>query len=233
MFPVGYALRWVLQVLLGVIGIKGITWGIAGRGTRCSSIEARSALPARCGSPRLAFAMANKTEQRIRARVFADVPAYDHRGRGGFAPLPLVFRRCLHLFTPRTWQIYTYFLMRTGPDGLAWPTIHELGWDLGFGSVSKLKAHVKLLLDDGWLVRRSERGRDYYALQDPLVVLARLRDRLPEDRAEAIEELLETLKLPKLAASEERAAKVRVRRRRAKSDASASPPVEVVAAAST
>lgn len=136
-------------------------------------------------------------ETRIRERLFPHVPVYDHRAHGGYSPFLWVFRHLQFLFTPRNWQVYCYFVLRTGPDLVAWPTLRELSWDLDFRSIPKLKAHLKQLLDDGWLVHQTERGRDYYVPQDPLAVLATLRDggRIPADRLHAIEELLERIDL--------------------------------------
>lgn len=143
-------------------------------------------------------------EKRVRDRLFADVPIYQHRTRGGFSPVPVILRRCQFAFSPRGWQVYTYLLMRCGPEGVAWPTIHELAWDLDFASIPKLKAHVKQLIDGGWIVKRVDRGRDHYVAADPLAVLAHMRDegRIPDDRLDAIAELLEVLRLPPLTKAE-------------------------------
>ena len=106
-----------------------------------------------------------------------------------------MFRLLLFLFTPREWEIYSYIMLRTGPEMVAWPTLQEIGWDLNFRSIPKLKAHLSALIEAGWLVHRNERGRDYYVPQDPLVVVGKLRDagHIPEDRMQAIEELVERL----------------------------------------
>lgn len=134
--------------------------------------------------------------QRIRERLFPDAPTFVVK-TGGFVPLPIVLRQAQFLFHPREWQIYTYVLMRSGPDGVAWFSLHELAWDLDFRSVSKLKPYVDNLVNAGWLKHQTSQGKDYYLALDPVTAFRALRDTqkaVPADRAEAMEELIETLK---------------------------------------
>src|SRR5262245_21530601 len=93
-----------------------------------------------------AMAASTTREQRIRERLFNDAEPYDTK-RGGFSPLPILLRRCQFLFSPRAWQAYTYVLMRAGPAGVAWFTIHELAHDLDFRSVAKLKPYIDELVE--------------------------------------------------------------------------------------
>lgn len=134
--------------------------------------------------------------QKIRERLFPDIETFKTK-TGGFVPLPIVLRQAQFLFGPREWQIYTYVLMRSGPDRVAWFTLQELAWDLNFRSVAKLKPYVDALVEAGWLKHQSSQGKDYYLAPDPLTVFRALRDTrkiVPEDRATAMEELAETLK---------------------------------------
>lgn len=134
--------------------------------------------------------------QKIRERLFPGVETFRAKA-AGFVPLPIVMRQAQFLFNPREWQIYTYVLMRSGPDGLAWFTLHEMAWDLAFQSVSKLKPYVDNLVEDGWLKHQTSQGKDYYLAPDPVSVFKDLRDvkkRVPEDRAEAMDDLIELLK---------------------------------------
>lgn len=144
-------------------------------------------------------------DERIRRRLFPGAVPYDTR-KGGFVPLPIVLRRAMFLFTsPRSFQIYAYVAMRAGPAGLAWFSMSELAFDLDFRAVAKLKPYIDELVEKGWLLRESSRGLDYFLVQDPMAVLERLRDagRLPEDRLEAIDELLELLNQRRLSAPDE------------------------------
>ena len=133
-------------------------------------------------------------EARIRTRLFAGLRTFD-KERAGFVPLPIILRVAQFLFSPRGFQIYCYILMRAGPEGVAWFPLSEMAWDLDFKSLPKLKPYVDQLIDDGWLVRESSRGRDYYMAPDPIRVIDQLRKagKVPEDRLEAIDELLELI----------------------------------------
>src|ERR1022692_3832827 len=128
-------------------------------------------------------------EERIRDRLFPGVKTYDRKD-GGFAAVPLILRRAQFLFDPRRWQIYTYICMRAGAAGVAWFNLTELGWDIGFNSVPKLRPYVDSLVSEGWVKMAHSQGKDYYVIVDPLVVLARLfyRNELTEDRKDALDE---------------------------------------------
>ena|SRR5438105_2663797 len=134
-------------------------------------------------------------EEKIRKRLFPTASTFA-RKPGGFTVLPLILRRAQFLFrSPRHWQVYTYIMMRSGQHGVAWLTLTEMAWDLAFNSVSKLRPYVDDLVEDGWLLRQSSSGRDYYLIVDPYLVLAALHKskKLPADRVDAIDELSESL----------------------------------------
>jgi hypothetical protein len=138
-------------------------------------------------------------EERIRERLFPGTSTYD-RDQGGFTALPIILRRVQWLFEARGWQTYTYIAMRAGPAGIAWFTLSEMAWDLGYKSVSKLRPYVDALVEMGWVERESSQGRDYYICRDPVEVLQELHKKKPfaPERLESIEELLESLKLPSI-----------------------------------
>jgi hypothetical protein len=144
-------------------------------------------------------------EERIRQRLFGDLPSYD-RTRGGFTAIPLIFRRAQFLFGPRDFQVYLYIAMRTGPAGIAWFNLSEMAWDLGFANVPKLRPYVNKLVADGWIAQSRAQGKDYYLIIDPLTVLARLKaaNKIPQERLDALDELLESLGLPLLQQAEEK-----------------------------
>jgi len=135
-------------------------------------------------------------EEKIRKRLFPGASTFA-RATGGFTTLPLILRRAQFLFrSPRHWQVYTYIMMRSGKQGVAWLTLTEMAWDLAFKSVSKLKPYVDDLVEDGWLLRQASSGREYYLIVDPHAVIAALHKtgKLPPERVEAIDELAESLK---------------------------------------
>lgn len=133
-------------------------------------------------------------ETEIRSRLFESALPYDTR-RAGFVPLPIILRRCQFLFGPREWQIYSYVLMRAGPAGVAWFTLDELSYDLNFRSIPKLKPYVTALVDAGWLLHETSRGRDFYLAVDPLGVIEQMRaaGQIDPERLEGIDELLEIM----------------------------------------
>lgn len=134
-------------------------------------------------------------EEKIRKRLFSGASTFG-RAAGGFTTLPLILRRAQFLFSsPRYWQVYTYVMMRSGKHGVAWFTLQEMAWDLAFKSVSKLKPYVDELVAQGWLLRSTSSGKDYYLVVDPHVVLAAFhkKKKLPEDRVEDLDELAESL----------------------------------------
>lgn len=113
--------------------------------------------------------------------------------------MPFVLRRAQFLFEPRSWQVYTYVLMRIGPAGIGWLTLSEMAWDLGFKTANKLKPWVDKLVADGWLLRSRSREREYFLAPDPVEVLRSMKPNLADERIEALDEVLDSLKWPTLA----------------------------------
>jgi hypothetical protein len=114
--------------------------------------------------------------------------------------VPIILRRAQFLFSPRGWQIYTYVAVRTGAAGLAWMTLGEIAHDLDFKSASKLRAYVDDLVSVGWLKHRQSRGKEYFFVPDPHAVLRSLHlaGKLPAERVEDLDELLDLLDRPTL-----------------------------------
>jgi hypothetical protein len=110
------------------------------------------------------------------------------------------------MFDARGWQIYTYICMRLGPSGIGWLTFSELSWDLDFRSTAKLRVYVNALVREGWLLHSSSRAREYFFAPDPMhVIRAKHADgKIPPERAEAIDEVLDALKWPTLVPSRKR-----------------------------
>ena len=136
--------------------------------------------------------MAATREERIRARLFPGVKTFT---RKGFTTLPIILRRAQFLFSARSWQVYTYVLMRTGKVGVAWLTMTEMAFDLDFNSTAKLRKYVEGLVADGWLATKRSTTREYFIAPDPYAVLKALDQagRIPPERREELDELLELL----------------------------------------
>ena len=143
-------------------------------------------------------------EERIRKRLFDEARPYSTE-KAGFVPLPIILRRCQFLFTARAWQVYCYALLRAGPAGVAWFTADEMAFDLGFGTISKLRPYVAQLVEDGWLLEKSSKGRHYYLAPDPQLVIQKLHadGRINDERFEAIEELVDVLQRNRAAKTQE------------------------------
>jgi len=146
--------------------------------------------------------MAKSREEKIRDRLFPGVLTFN-RKLGGFTTVPIILRRLQFLFSARAWQVYTYVLMRTGEAGVAWLTYQEVAHDLDFRSVAKLKVYFEELVRNGWLLHRSSSAKEYFIAPDPHTVLESLHvaGRIPGDRRDGIDELLDLLDRPTLGAN--------------------------------
>ena len=83
-------------------------------------------------------------------------------------------------------------MMKTGPAGVAWFPLSEMGFDLAFNSLSKLRPYVDELVEQGWIVREQSKGNEYYIVPDPTTVIATIRAKrtdIPADRLEALDEI--------------------------------------------
>jgi len=152
-------------------------------------------------------------DERIRERLFPNATPFNP-SRGGYTAIPFVMRRVQWMFDPRGWQVYTYVLMRLGQHGVGWLTLQEMSWDLGFRSIPKLKVYVNKLVEDGWLLHSSSRAREYFMAPDPTKLLQKFaaEGKLPPDRLDAIDEVLESLEWDPLQGPEERPERPRPRR---------------------
>lgn len=145
--------------------------------------------------------MGSKTIERIKERLFPEEKIFDSK-KGSYSSLPFILRKWQFRFEPRTWQVYTYILMRTGQEGITWFDLKEMAFDLDYKSVSKLKPYVSKLVKDGWIRAAHTSGKDYYAVRDPLVVIGEIwtdteeRHSIQKDRWNDLNDLLEKLDLP-------------------------------------
>lgn len=103
---------------------------------------------------------------------FPGVPTFNTR-LGGYSPLAWMYRSILDSFTPREWMVLTYLLMRSGPDGICWPTDKTIGVDIGLGP-KKVGPHLRRLAERGFIVTRRLKGRRYVKLVDPMTLEKKL-----------------------------------------------------------
>jgi hypothetical protein len=130
---------------------------------------------------------------RIVAKHFGDIQRFDPKG-GNFSPLPWIYRRLLWFFPPRAWQVFTYLVMRSGPEGLSWLNDKQIATDLGIGH-RKIGPQLSWLKEHGFIATLEVEGLRYVCLVDPLVPLAALfhKGGLPHARVETLSEDLELL----------------------------------------
>ena len=147
--------------------------------------------------PEMALSAPGKPQRgkgrRIYERYFSDVPVFSPGSGSGFSPLPWIYRRMLWLFSPREWQLLTYLLMRSGPEGVCWQSDKEIAFDLGIGP-RKLAPHVKSLRDRGFIRVVEDQGQRYICLPEPIGVLRRLAES-GEIRAERLQALNDDLEV--------------------------------------
>lgn len=152
--------------------------------------------------------MGSKAIERIKERLFPEEKMIDPK-KGSFSALPFILRKWQFRFEPRTWQVYTYIIMRTGQEGITWFDLKEMSFDLEYKSVSKLKPYVNKLVEEGWIRTATNSGKDYYAVRNPLVVIGEIwadtkkRATVKPDRWNDLNDLLAKLNLPIFEAAEE------------------------------
>jgi hypothetical protein len=133
---------------------------------------------------------------RVRDRLFAGRKAFDSN-EGRYSSLPWVFRRVLGMFPPRTWQVYSYLVLRSGREALTWQTDRQIAVDIEV-THRKIAPHLKDLQKMGFIDVKEYDGERYVFLLDPMLALDAMATdgRLCGDRLERLNEDLETIGLP-------------------------------------
>src|SRR5437762_3155363 len=82
-------------------------------------------------------------DERIRGELFGDPsnPVFD-TGTKGFIPLPIEFRLLLRHLTLAEMRVLLYLHLRSGKEGICFPTIDEIAHDIGV----QTSKHVRPLL---------------------------------------------------------------------------------------
>ncbi|MGA2451661.1 MAG: hypothetical protein ABTD50_23645 [Polyangiaceae bacterium] len=146
----------------------------------------------------MATSRRNGKARRIQERLFADSKRFSASG-GKFSPLPWCLRRVLWLFAPRTWQVLTYLMMRSGQEGVTWHTDKQIALDIGV-TFRKVAPHLRQLEKQGFILMKEHDGDRYVCLLDPLFALDALvrKGAIHSERLEALNEDLETMGLSQL-----------------------------------
>lgn len=103
---------------------------------------------------------------------FPNVPHLSSK-RGTYEPLPWYLRSALWLFRVRTWQLFTYFIMRGSRFALSWATDKEIAHDVGIGP-KKVGGYLRELKELGFILTAEAGGARYVIVVDPLPVLQAL-----------------------------------------------------------
>lgn len=134
--------------------------------------------------------------ERIRNEAFPESAAlvFDTKSKG-FIPIPIEFRLLLrHLSTAQT-RLLLYLHLRSGKEGVSFPTIDEIAHDLGVGTPRHIRPLVSELERKGFIQTAQKRGRTYYLALEPAVVIRRLLrlNAMSEEQLREMNELRENI----------------------------------------
>ncbi len=135
----------------------------------------RADAPARTmRSERKNMKKANRDE-RIRNELFpgSENSIFNTKNRG-FVPTPIEWRLLLRFLTPPQCRVLLYLQLRTGKEGICFPTVEEIAHDLGVSAAKNVRPHLKALEEKGFIRSGRKGGRTYYLMHDPSVAITRL-----------------------------------------------------------
>jgi hypothetical protein len=140
----------------------------------------------------------NRKAERIFLKLFSGVTRFN-AANGKYSAIAWCLRRVQWLFAPRTWQVYTYVAMRSGPEAVSWQTDKQIAVDLGV-TFRKIAPHLRTLQELGFLVMKEHDGERYVCLLDPYAALNDLvmSGKIRGERLDALNEDLEVMGLPSL-----------------------------------
>jgi len=123
--------------------------------------------------------MAKKTratrDERIRNDLFGgDTDIVFDTKSGGFVPLPFEFRLLLRFLTLAELRVLVYLHLRSGREGISFPTPEEIGHDIGVRNAKHVRPLLGQLERKGFIRTGQKGGRMYYLVLDPAVPIRRL-----------------------------------------------------------
>ncbi|HEY2233302.1 MAG TPA: helix-turn-helix domain-containing protein [Candidatus Angelobacter sp.] len=121
--------------------------------------------------------------------------------RGGFVPLPIIYRKLFRKVSAPQLRVLVYLCTRASKYGLCYPTYEEIAHDLGLDGRKNLTPHIKELEKMGFITTASAEGKRFYLINDPIVPMEHLYQNgvLRDTDIDEINDLLETLKQPTIA----------------------------------
>lgn len=102
---------------------------------------------------------------RVKERLFKDIPTIDIK-QGLFVPMPMLFRLVMYKFLPREWQVLSWIYLNCRKESVCSFSLDELSSGVAFKSKPKLRAMLRKLEKEFWIVRKEERGTEYYLARD-------------------------------------------------------------------
>jgi DNA-binding MarR family transcriptional regulator len=134
--------------------------------------------------------------ERIRNEAFPDAAGevFDTKTKG-FIPIPIEFRLLLrHLTTAQT-RLLLYLHLRSGKEGVSFPTVEEIAHDIGVGTPKHIRPLVTELERKGFIRTAYKRGRTYYLALDPAIAIRKLihLSEMSEEQLREMNELRENI----------------------------------------
>jgi hypothetical protein len=124
--------------------------------------------------------------------------------RGGFVPLPIIYRKLFRKLSAPQVRVLVYLCTRASKYGLCYPTYEEIAHDLGLDGRKNLTPHIKELERMGFITTATSEGKKFYLINDPIVPMEHLyrAGALAQSDIDEINDLLETLKQPTISPAE-------------------------------
>lgn len=134
--------------------------------------------------------------QKVKDRLFPEDRAFDPK-RKYFVPLAWVYRRLLHVISPRDWMVLTWLMMNASKEGVVVElNRRELMHDMDYQAASKLAKSLEHLEEQGLIKRKVDRGKEHVLIIDPfdaVVHMAKVTKMLNGERLQHVNDLLEEI----------------------------------------
>jgi DNA-binding transcriptional regulator YhcF (GntR family) len=136
-------------------------------------------------------------KEKLRDEVFPDA-AKDvfEAKKGGFVPIPIEYRLLLRHLSAAQIRLLLYLHLRTGKEGVCFPTIDEIAHDLGVNTPRHIRPLVNELERKGFIRTAHKRGRPYYLMLEPTLTILKLRELkvMSDEQLREINDVRESIK---------------------------------------